>query len=127
MKAQMQVLSGAVSTQSINGASSFKYSYITVFNGFSIRLRYGDLERARAAGVNDLVAAGNETSSSYLNSYGNNLTLAQYPDNAIVATPSTLPMTLSVASVDNVSYRRNHFLLGRSGLLTMAVWITLPR
>lgn len=98
-----------------------------MFNGFSIRLRYGDLERARAAGVNDLVAAGNETSSSYLNSYGNNLTLAQYPDNAIVATPSTLPMTLSVASVDNVSYRRNHFLLGRSGLLTMAVWITLPR
>lgn len=75
---------------------------------------YGVYTRAQAAGVSVLVAAGNETSSSYQNPRGNNLTLAQYPDNAIVATPSTLPVPLSVASVDNVSYLRNQFLLGET-------------
>lgn len=47
IKAEIQSLSGAVSTQSVNGASDLEYSYTTVLNGFSMKMPYGDLERAR--------------------------------------------------------------------------------
>ena len=69
---------------------------------------YGVYTRAQEAGVNVMVAAGNETSSTYYNPAGTQLTLAQYPDSAIVASPSTLEASVSVASVDNVGYFRNH-------------------
>ncbi len=74
---------------------------------------YGVYTRAQEAGVNVMVAAGNETSSTYYNP-GTQLTLAQYPDSAIVASPSTLEASVSVASVDNVGYFRNHFALGET-------------
>lgn len=35
----------------------------------------------------------------------------EYPNNGIVATPSTVPATVSVASVDNVAYFKNHIQL----------------
>ena len=75
---------------------------------------YGVYTRAQEAGVNVMVAAGNETSSTYYNPAGTQLTLAQYPDSAIVASPSTLEASVSVASVDNVGYFRNHFALGET-------------
>lgn len=58
-----------------------------------------------------MIAAGNETSSTYYNPAGTQLTLAQYPDSAIVASPSTLKAAVSVASVDNVGYFKNHIQL----------------
>lgn len=72
---------------------------------------YGVYTRAQEAGVSLMIAAGNETASTYLNPSGTNLTLAQYPDNAIVASPSTLAASMSVASVDNVGYYKDHIRL----------------
>lgn len=76
---------------------------------------YGVYTRAEKAGVNVLVAAGNETSSTNYNAH-NNLTYAEYPDNAIVASPSTLEASLSVASVDNVKSTSYYMLLGEEKL-----------
>ena len=71
----------------------------------------GVYTRAEEAGINVMIAAGNETSSTYYNPSGTQLTLAQYPDSAIVASPSTLKAAVSVASVDNVGYFKNHIQL----------------
>lgn len=71
----------------------------------------GVYTRAEKAGVNVMVAAGNETSSTNYNAH-NNLTYAEYPDNAIVASPSTFAASMSVASVDNVKYMSYYMLLG---------------
>lgn len=73
---------------------------------------YGVYTRAQASGTSLMIAAGNETAASYMNPSGTNLTQAQYPDNGVVGTPSTLEAPVSVASVDNISYFRNHFALG---------------
>ena len=59
-----------------------------------------------------MVAAGNETASTMYMSAHNNLTYAEYPDNAIVASPSTFAASMSVASVDNVKYASVYMLLG---------------
>ena len=75
----------------------------------------GVYTRAEKAGVNVLVAAGNETSSTNYNAH-NNLTYAEYPDNAIVASPSTLEASLSVASVDNAKTTSYYMLLGEEKL-----------
>lgn len=76
---------------------------------------YGVYTRAEKAGVNVLVAAGNETSSTNYNAHSN-LTYAEYPDNAIVASPSTLSASMSVASVDNVKSTSYYMLLGEEKL-----------
>lgn len=76
---------------------------------------YGVYTRAEKAGVNVLVAAGNETSSTNYNAHSN-LTYAEYPDNAIVASPSTLSASMSVASVDNVKTTSYYMLLGEEKL-----------
>ena len=47
IKAEIRSWSGAVSTQSVNGASDLEYSYTTVLNGFSMKMPYGDIARAR--------------------------------------------------------------------------------
>lgn len=68
--------------------------------------------RLQDAGIMVIVAAGNETSSSASNQYGENLPLTDDPDNSIVASPSTYPANLSVASMEgDLAYRR-YFLLG---------------
>ena len=64
------------------------------------------------AGVNLLIAAGNEYTNAYYNQYGNNLGQADTPDNAAVASPSTSYSALSVASVNNVAVKSNYFKLG---------------
>ena len=64
------------------------------------------------AGVNLLIAAGNEYTNAYYNQYGNNLGQADTPDNAAVASPSTSYSALSVASVNNVAVKKNFFKLG---------------
>ena len=76
---------------------------------------YGVYTRAEKAGVNVLVAAGNETSSTNYNAHSN-LTYAEYPDNAIVASPSTLSASMSVASVDNAKTTSYYMLLGEEKL-----------
>ncbi len=72
---------------------------------------YGVYTRAEEAGASLMIAAGNETSSTYYNPSGTQLSLAQYPDSAIVASPSTLAAAMSVASVDNVGYYKDHIQL----------------
>ncbi len=47
IKAEIRSWGGAVSTQSVNGASDLEYSYTTVLNGFSMKMPYGDIARAR--------------------------------------------------------------------------------
>lgn len=41
-----------------------------------------------------------------------NLTYAEYPDNGIVASPSTVAASLSVASVDNMKFTSTYLMLG---------------
>ena len=48
-----------------------------------------------------LIAAGNDTNSSYGNNWGLNRSLITDPDNGLVGTPSTYSAALSVASADN--------------------------
>ena len=64
------------------------------------------------AGVNLLIAAGNEYTNAFYNQYGNNLGQANTPDNAAVASPSTSYSALSVASVNNCQVKQNFFKLG---------------
>ena len=64
------------------------------------------------AGINLLIAAGNETSTSYGNQFGNGLAQADSLDNGIVGSPSTGYGAMSVASVQNCAAETNYFLLG---------------
>ena len=59
-----------------------------------------------------ITAAGNETSSSYMNSYGTNAPLTGDPDNSVVAAPSVYPANLSIASVEGQEVYANYVLLG---------------
>ena len=52
------------------------------------------------AGIMVITAAGNETSSSYMNSYGTDAPLTGDPDNSVVAAPSVYPANLSVTNAD---------------------------
>ncbi len=65
-----------------------------------------------AAGVMVITAAGNETSSSYMNSYGTDAPLTGDPDNSVVAAPSVYPANLSIASVEGQEIYANYVLLG---------------
>ena len=64
------------------------------------------------AGIMVITAAGNETSSSYMNSYGTDAPLAGDPDNSVVAAPSVYPANLSIASVEGQEIYANYVLLG---------------
>lgn len=65
-----------------------------------------------AAGIMVITAAGNETSSSYMNSYGTDAPLTGDPDNSVVAAPSVYPANLSIASVEGQEIYANYVLLG---------------
>lgn len=54
------------------------------------------------AGIMVITAAGNETSSSYMNSYGTDAPLTGDPDNSVVAAPSVYPANLSAATSSDV-------------------------
>ena len=88
-----------------------EYGDEDVEEGNGVLSYYGVYTRAEKAGLSVLVAAGNETSTSYYEPNGTQLTLVEYPNNGIVASPSTLPAPMSVASVDNVGYYKNHIQL----------------
>lgn len=64
------------------------------------------------AGIMVITAAGNETSSSYMNSYGTDAPLTGDPDNSVVAAPSVYPANLSIASVEGQEIYANYVLLG---------------
>lgn len=58
--------------------------------------------RVKNSGIALYCAAGNEYSSSYRNTAGNDLPKATEPDNGTVASPSTYDAALSVASMNNI-------------------------
>ena len=64
------------------------------------------------AGIMVITAAGNETSSSYMNSYGTDAPLTGNPDNSVVGAPSVYPANLSIASVEGQEVYANYVLLG---------------
>ena len=64
------------------------------------------------AGIMVITAAGNEISSSYMNSYGTDAPLTGDPDNSVVAAPSVYPANLSIASVEGQEIYANYVLLG---------------
>ena len=64
------------------------------------------------AGIMVITAAGNETSSSYMNSYGTNAPLTGDPDNSVVAVTAEYPANLSIASVEGQEVYANYVLLG---------------
>lgn len=86
-------------------------------------------ERLNDAGIMVIVAAGNDTSSSAYNTYGENLPLTADPDNSIVSAPSTYASNLSVASVDSDNAYIRYFLLGDEEVRftdSQSTWLGLP-
>lgn len=73
--------------------------------------------RVRAAGINLMVAAGNDESAVVHNLIGTDLALIRDPDNSIVGSPSTYPAALSVASVNEMLAQENGFMLGDQKIL----------
>ena len=77
-----------------------------------------------AAGIMVITAAGNETSSSYMNSYGTDAPLTGDPDNSVVAAPSVYPANLSIASVEGQEVYANYVLLGGEKITATATSTT---
>lgn len=75
------------------------YGGFTVDEDALINDVYNELD---AAGIMVITAAGNETSSSYMNSYGTDASLTGDPDNSVVAAPSVYPANLSAATSSDV-------------------------
>ena len=76
------------------------------------------------AGIMVITAAGNETSSSYMNSYGTDAPLTGDPDNSVVAAPSVYPANLSIASVEGQEVYANYVLLGGEKITVTATSTT---
>lgn len=88
------------------------------------------------AGIMVITAAGNETSSSYMNSYGTDAPLTGDPDNSVVAAPSVYPANLSIASVEGQEIYANYVLLGdekitytdsQTSFLGLDSYVSLPK
>ena len=77
-----------------------------------------------AAGIMVITAAGNETSSSYMNNYGTDAPLTGDPDNSVVAAPSVYPANLSIASVEGQEVYANYVLLGGEKITATATSTT---
>ena len=76
------------------------------------------------AGIMVITAAGNETSSSYMNSYGTDAPLTGDPDNSVVAALSVYPANLSIASVEGQEVYANYVLLGDEKITATATSTT---
>ena len=76
------------------------------------------------AGIMVITAAGNEISSSYMNSYGTDAPLTGDPDNSVVAAPSVYPANLSIASVEGQEVYANYVLLGGEKITATATSTT---
>ena len=72
----------------------------------------GVYDRVKNSGIALYCAAGNEYSSSYHNTAGNDLPKASQPDNGVVASPSTYEAALSVASMNNIETTSVYLLAG---------------
>lgn len=73
--------------------------------------------RVKNAGINLMVAAGNDESAAFRNLMGTDLALVQNPDYGIVGAPSTYDAALSVASVNEMMASQTTFLLGEEKIL----------
>ncbi|MBP3362021.1 MAG: S8 family serine peptidase [Clostridia bacterium] len=69
-------------------------------------------KRVEQAGIGLYCAAGNEYSSAYHNTAGNDLPKASEPDNGTVASPSTYSAAMSVASMNNTETTSVYFTVG---------------
>ncbi len=76
------------------------------------------------AGIMVITAAGNETSSSYMKSYGTDAPLTGDPDNSVVAAPSVYPANLSIASVEGQEVYANYVLMGGEKITATATSTT---
>ena len=70
----------------------------------------GVYDRIKEAGINLVVAASNDYSSSYGSQKNGNLPLTSNPDSATVGSPATYPSSLAVASISGV--KTPYFLFG---------------
>lgn len=77
----------------------------------------GVYQKVKDAGINLLVSAGNDYSSTYKNNLGTDLPLVDEPDNAIVGSPSTYSSSLSVASVEEEHVYTVYFRAGEEKLI----------
>ncbi len=68
--------------------------------------------KVKAAGINLMVSAGNDTDATYGTNLGVNLPLISEPDNGIVGSPSTLSAAMSVASVNEDAIFQTYLLAG---------------
>ncbi len=68
--------------------------------------------KVKAAGINLMVSAGNDTDSTYGTNLGVNLPLISEPDNGIVGSPSTYAAAMSVASVNEDAIFQTYLLAG---------------
>ncbi len=68
--------------------------------------------KVKAAGINLMVSAGNDTDANYGTNLGTNLALISEPDNGIVGSPSTLAAAMSVASVNEEAIFQTYILAG---------------
>lgn len=66
------------------------------------------MAKLEEAGVQVIIAAGNDTSNAYGNNYSG-YSLSKNPDTGLVGTPSTYSTTLSIASADNDSLTTRYF------------------
>ena len=73
--------------------------------------------RVEAEGINLLCAAGNDTSSAYMNLLGTDMNLITNPDNGVVGSPSTYKAALSVASINEDIVYTVYFKAGENKIL----------
>ena len=71
-------------------------------------------DRVKNAGINLMVAAGNDESAAFRNLLGTDLALIENPDYGIVGAPSTYDAALSVASVNEMMASQTTFMLGET-------------
>ncbi len=62
------------------------------------------------------VAAGNNYTSGYANTWGDNKNQTMYPDNAVISQPATYRNVLSVASMENSHIQRRYIAAGEKKL-----------
>ena len=73
------------------------------------------LDKLKEAGVQVIIAAGNDTNNAYNNNFGG-YSLAGNPDVGLVGTPSTYYAALSVASANNNAVTQNYFTVNERNI-----------
>ena len=73
------------------------------------------LDKLEKAGVQVVIAAGNDTNNAYNNNFGG-YSLAGNPDVGLVGTPSTYYAALSVASANNNAVTQNYFTVNERNI-----------